>query len=632
MQTHWPWLPTELYAYVLRFLPPDNDSADTSVKALVHCLGANSQLRAAAKQSSIWTPHYRARYTECVEENEAERRKEAKGDYRRMYIARRQLDRRALEAVDEIRLQLSGRHVKAAAFVKEFSFDAWNALEREARLPLPAYLWSADKGGYLEEDIDMEGEEEEVPHALPRRYWAKAIMGVIARHHTLHKWARLYSVEEDDQLVTFEEALAGLSAFYDQSPKHISTWLGMLVHDCRVQLTAAGAELDPTSPDYDLPMLVVLLRDTLRGMGFRIAEGDDFYNPLNQFPHAIMRPESRKTIPMGLVYVYTSVARRLGIRASPTNYPGKVLCHIDPIDPEQTEMLFDVCGQSPPLIFTSRDLRQMLVDIGLRPDMPAEIIRPCKVGTILHRAAANTIIAVRWNQRRSVGAFTEDHAWCSYAAFCISLLQSQDNQILSQIMDSKPLDALAVLNDVVCPALNAPARDILAKHCEKLVETDEEFARTVWPRTGERPVMYFVGLIVQHTKYEYAGCIIGWHPMCLAKEDLSPVMEVQRLARGWDQPFYWVITVDGSKRYAAEEDLYPIDVRKSVVRRMFENRSVFGRFFEGVQLHSTGKRGRLLPTQELQTLFPEDDQVGSSWVRRGTLGNRKLSFDAPSTH
>ncbi|KAH9836946.1 uncharacterized protein C8Q71DRAFT_756197 [Rhodofomes roseus] len=632
MQRHWPWLPTELYADVLRFLPPDDDFADTSVKTLVNCLGAHSQLRVAALQPSVWKHHYCARYTECVEEREAQRREKTKGDYRRMYIARRKLDRRALEAVDEIRLQLSGRHARAAAFVKEFSFDVWNALEREAQLPVPAYLLSGNDGGYLDEDVDMDAHVDDIPHVLPRRYWAKAMMGVVARHHTLQKWASLYSAEEEEHSVTFEDALAGLSAFYDQSPKHISSWLGMLAHDCRVQLTAGGIELDPVSPDYDLPSLVVRLRETLRGMGFCIAEGDDFYNPLNQFPHAFMRTESRKTIPMGLVYVYTSVARKLGIRASPTNYPGKVLCHIDPIDPEQNEMLFDVCGQSQPLIFTSRDLRQMLVDIGLRPDMPAEIIRPCKVGTILHRAAANTIIAVRWNQRRAAGSLTENHAWCSYAAFCISLLQSQDNQALSQNMDSKPLDALAVLNDVVCPALNPPAREILAKHCEKLVETDEEFARTVWPRTGERSVMYFVGLIVQHKKYEYAGCIIGWHPMCLAKEDLSPVMEVQRLTRGWNQPFYWVVSVDGSKRYAAEEDLYPVDVRPDVIRRMFVNRSIFGRFFEGVHLDNAHKRGRLLPTQELQTLFPEDDQVGCSWVRRGTLGNRKLSFDTPSTH
>ena len=295
--------------------------------------------------------------------------------------------------------------------------------------------------------------------------------------------------------------------------------------------------------------------------------GNDFYNPLNQFPHAFMRAESRKTIPMGFVYVYTSVARKLGIRASPTNYPGKVLCHIDPIDPEQNEMLFDVCGQAPPLVFTSRELPQMLLDLGLRPDMPAEIIRPCRVGTILHRAAANTIIAVRWNQRRATaGEFPENQAWCSYAALCISMLQNQDNPIFAQV-DSKPLDAVALMTDVVCPALTEPARDNLARYCEKIVEADEEAARTVWTRTGEpRTVLYFVGLMVQHAKYEYVGCIIGWHvsheqfmfsnsslpislqPMCLAKEDLSPVMEVQRLARGWDQPFYWVITPDGNKR------------------------------------------------------------------------------------
>lgn len=68
-----------------------------------------------------------------------------------------------------------------------------------------------------------------------------------------------------------------------------------------------------------------------------------------------------------------------------------------------------------------------------------------------------------------------------------------------------------------------------------------------------------------------------------------------------------------------------------MVRRMFENRSTMARFFEGVELHKTHKRGRLLPTQELQSMFPEDDQVGSSWVRRGALGSRKPSFDTPSS-
>ena len=72
-------------------------------------------------------------------------------------------------------------------------------------------------------------------------------------------------------------------------------------------------------------------------------------------------------------------------------------------------------------------------------------------------------------------------------------------------------------------------------------------------------------------------------------------------------------------------------MRKTVVRRIFENRSAMGRFFEGVELDESRKRGRLLPTQELQNLYPEDDQVGALWIRRGVLGNRKPSFDTPSS-
>lgn len=220
MYGRWPWLPIELYADILGFLPPDDDYTDASVKTLINCLCGSSQLRQAAKQPSVWKSHYRVRYTECVEENEAERRKTCRGDYRLMYIARRTLDRRALEAVDDIRLQLHGRHAKAAAFAREFSFDAWNALEREAQLPLPAYF-SMDG----DEDADMDFAE--VPHAIPRRYWAKAMMGIIARRYTLQNWIRLYSDEEDTS-ATFEDALAGLSAFHDYSPKYVSASLSNL--------------------------------------------------------------------------------------------------------------------------------------------------------------------------------------------------------------------------------------------------------------------------------------------------------------------------------------------------------------------------------------------------------------------
>jgi len=96
-RTVWPWLPTELYIHILSYLPPGKDRADLSVKTLCSCLSANSHLRNAALFPDLWEPHYRVRYTECVEEREERRREETKGDWRLMYVARRELDRKALQ-------------------------------------------------------------------------------------------------------------------------------------------------------------------------------------------------------------------------------------------------------------------------------------------------------------------------------------------------------------------------------------------------------------------------------------------------------------------------------------------------------------------------------------------------------
>ncbi|CCM03128.1 uncharacterized protein FIBRA_05249 [Fibroporia radiculosa] len=613
----WSRLPTELYAHILSFFPPARDHADSSAKTLASCLCTNRHLRAVALHPGLWEPHYRARYTERVEENEARRAAETGGDWARMYAARRALDRAALVAVDEIRLHLCGRHLVARKIAQEYSFDVWDALEIEAQLPLPVYFRvGADEGR-------EEGEEApEVPHALPRRYWARAMLGVIARRYALGQWVRLYS--SADETVSFEEALAGLSAFFDESPKKVSVWLNGLADQCRKQLVSAGVVLDPESTNYDLRALCVHIRTALREMGFKNAESVDFYNLLNQFPHGLMQQENRRTIPMSLVYIFVAVCQRLGIRASPTNFPGKVLCHIAPQNPEEREMIFDLCKDEPPFVFTSNDPALMLAEMGLPSDARIDFIRPCNISIMLHRAAANIIISVRWNQRRTMDAAVEKFTWCSYASFCVFLLQAQDNQILSHIMDSKPLDALAVLDDVLSPRLTSSARAGLSRHCTDLVDTEEEAARMMSMRSTHS-VKYFVGMVVRHLWYDYVGCVIGWHPLCLAKEDLTPVIEVQRLRRGWDQPFYWVVTVDGAKRYVAEEDLEPIPVTREIARNMFEGRTIFGRYFDGVEVDEEQSRGRLLPTEELKTLYPEDNQAGAAWAAVGLSSAAKPS-------
>ncbi|KZT02433.1 uncharacterized protein LAESUDRAFT_738725 [Laetiporus sulphureus 93-53] len=599
-----PWLPTEVYAHILSFLPAAKDLADESVKTLVACLSANSALRDAALHPGLWEPHYRTRYTECVEEHEAKRRVAVGDNWQKLYVMRREIDRRALALVDEIRLQLQGRHVKAREFVRKYSFDAWDALEVEAELPLPAYFRPAS-------DADIEADMNwEVPHALPRRYWARAVMGVIARHHTLQLWTRLFCYSEDEDAIPFEDALAGLSAFFDKSPRRIPVWLCQLANRCRRVLSDEGFELNSQSPAYDLSGLCVRIRGILWDLGH------DFYNLINQFPHSLMGEGPRRTIPMSLMYIFVSICQRLGIRAAPTDCPGKVLCHITPPDSRMGELLFDLCNNTSPYVFHSWDPPSMLLEVGLPADASPDLVRPCRVGATLRRAAMN-IMSVHRNQLDSTSPFSERLAWCSYGASCIFLLHSRGNEIWPYTLDSKPLDALVVLTDVVCPALVPEKQAYLEKRCTELVRSDDEFAKTLWPRSQYSNVTFFVGLVVQHVRYKYVGCIIGWHV------NLTSAMEVQRFGNNWEQPFYWIITINGAKGYVAESDLTPVRLDRSIARCMFESRTIFGRFFEDVEMNESQHRGRLLPSEELQTLFPEDDSAGALWIATGMADKGK---------
>ena len=197
-----PELPVELYTHVLGCLDPKDPS---SLKTLFSVLWTSTYLRTAASASTLWKPYYELRYTQCVPENEARRRAQFGDDYFKLYMKRRELDHRALTLVDGIRLEIVGRNARARVLAQELSFDVWDALRAETVLPLPKYFRSPrDKGM-----------EDPAPHAFPRRYWARAVQGVIARYWAVRMWQRAVT---GDPGVTFEEVLLGFSTFFGWSP------------------------------------------------------------------------------------------------------------------------------------------------------------------------------------------------------------------------------------------------------------------------------------------------------------------------------------------------------------------------------------------------------------------------------
>ncbi|EMD41920.1 hypothetical protein CERSUDRAFT_110478 [Gelatoporia subvermispora B] len=590
----WPWLPVELYVHILTSLPP----SDAGLTTLVSCLSANSVLRSAALTSSLWEPFYRARYTECVEEREAELRATYGGDWRLLFRARRRVDRAALRELDETAAELAGRHRKASRFAKEYSFDVWNALEREAHLPPPRIFRRDTQGG---PNDDSDGEND-ISHALPRRYWARVMLGVIARRYAIEKLVRVCA---GDESIDFEETLACLSAFYDESPKRILRQLDDLATLCRTYLAQWNTELDSNGNEFDLRVICTRVRDFLRNHGFTPAEGLDFHDPLNQFPHAFLN-DHRRSIPMSLVYVFTGICRRLGIDAAPVNYPERVLAHVTAPGPHGATLLFDVFNGRSPVD------RASVAGGGTVSDF----LLPCAPVVMLQRAANNIINFVQFQRVHRSASLTEANLWADYAACTCFLLRTQEAHLATHITQFKPYDGIAVLCDVLAPVLNANARRVLEEQAGDIEKQDEQRAQTKY-RRSEHKVAHFVGLVFKHARYGYTGCITGWEPKCAASVEWQAQMEVFKLPRGAKQPFYTVIAMDGHKRYVAEENIIPIVLTKDIAQTLFESRSSFSRFFEGAELGGAVGRGRLLLSAELRSVYPEDDAAGAAWAAEG---------------
>ena len=205
-----PWLSMDVYVYILNQLPVGVDGDDSSTKVLSNCCQANSQIREAALLSSIWEPHYRARYTFSVSEREFARKEKYGDDWRLMFYDRRRLDRLAVTLLDGIIEKRSDRTSRARKLCM-LSLDIWNALDCETQCAVPEIF---------RKHSDRTVADTPATYALTRRYWAKEMQGVIARHNSIGLWAHL-RLQDPDNVLSFEEVLAGISTFFGHEPSQV---------------------------------------------------------------------------------------------------------------------------------------------------------------------------------------------------------------------------------------------------------------------------------------------------------------------------------------------------------------------------------------------------------------------------
>ena len=213
--------PVEIYHHIVAQLPPLRDS-DSSVHALVNCSEANSTLRWASTSAALWGPHYQIRYRHSDERKEEERKSKTKFDWRALYVERRRLESQALDTMKNVILgytesfrptdetseeehdthpvpwlQVVGRSIV------QLGMDVYDLLEILQRTP-PRRLRGAPEATELTYERPTS----------PWKSWAAYLKGLVLRHDAIGRWIRM---KDNPEEMTFERALAGLSAFYGVS-------------------------------------------------------------------------------------------------------------------------------------------------------------------------------------------------------------------------------------------------------------------------------------------------------------------------------------------------------------------------------------------------------------------------------
>jgi len=325
-----------------------------------------------------------------------------------------------------------------------------------------------------------------------------------------------------------------------------------------------------------------------------------------------------------LVYVFVAIARRLGIAASPTDFPHRVIAHVSSSNPDVSDIYIDVYGSSTKAVLSARDdIPRLLIQAGITPASMLRYIAPSTASHMLLRAGRNILSSLRMLPQDIISGVSEsDCEAAMYACYCVNILLTGDDQVVPHLVNRLshfPLDLGPVLHDTFAPLLHARSAQVLMDGCKDVMAAEEDAAKVQNTRSGTtQHVKYFLGMIFEHVKYGYLGCIRGWEPNCMASEDWVVQMDVDSLPRGRNQPFYRIFALTGPpERYIAEDNIRPLQLTPLIARDFFETIPQVSRYFDNAEMKENGW-SRMHPSPESRLAYPDDDDVANAWTLANT--------------
>ncbi|KAH6916986.1 hypothetical protein BKA70DRAFT_1382030 [Coprinopsis sp. MPI-PUGE-AT-0042] len=611
-----PALPLDILVNVLHWLPPSRALISPSVRTLLSCSIASSLLREAASLAAIWEPHYRARYRHCQKEKEEQRRSSVNNNWRDLYLIRQHLDNEALGLVRTMIYEVHSR-TDATQQLLDFGMDAWDVLSLSHERKSVSRI--------LESDDPLEFG----PEPLTWTYWVEAMARGLTKQDAIRAWSSMLASGADAQgeRPNFEEAQCYTSSFFGVPQLDIMETLSSLSERCKDFLGSRGRVLDPESASYDLPSLCREIYLYMQSEGMTLASGLQYQQLMNKFPHTYLSTH-KPTIPLSLAHTFCSIAKRVGIRALPINFPGRVLIEVS--HPKK-----DI---DPPLILNPSASQENRFVLNERSDWVTDSEFPFPVfpgphdgmftpshgvGPMLTRTSYNILNAMR--DGTSTVMQKSASVLCS---MCIGLLTSDDAMIIQSLfamLDLSPLDS-HILYKTLLPSIKGDALQyqLLRERCSDAFRQEQLDTLDLKRRVEGQSPEFFVGMGIRHAKFDYQGVIYGWDATCKQSEQWMQQMGVDNLSKGRNQPFYHVFVasevVPSSPRYVAEENIIPIEVDEALVTALFSRIDGAGKQFGHVVFNREGEgqsfSGRFLQSPESRNVYPDDEAYAVGWAQR----------------
>ncbi|KAI0006836.1 Hemimethylated DNA-binding protein YccV like-domain-containing protein [Xylariaceae sp. FL0662B] len=404
---------------------------------------------------------------------------------------------------------------------------------------------------------------------LARRYYSKSILGIIHRAIALEKWASLGRGEP----VKLEEAIGAYDLFVLSGERgdltDIKNELDRIAKCVKDEVEEGDTEFDHLTTRQKALHIGRYLKSTKL-----IDEPDQthFRSLRNNFISIALFSNIHWSLPLQSAVIYCAVAQRLGVDASPSNYPGHVHVVIQAprgqtLDGEHSDVMERMI-MGPwrlDIEVPEEHLRVYLSQIGISQDEHEHYLSPASTTGMALRTGHNIMASVQDLVAPPVADVSIEAA--SYSiTWCAILLGHSDpgtatftrRQYLRPLIEHFQVfftEDVGLVEKILPLFEGEQEHQMLVELIQK-IRADDSHEKTPLSRYDQPvEIQYRVGQHVRHSRYEYTGFIIGWDNRCLAPQVWIDRMQVNYLPRGTNQPFYRVIYDGRSTHYLAEDDI-----------------------------------------------------------------------------